>query len=440
MIRFRFPNPFSMRAEEPRLPPFDLERDPAGVVRELRDLLENRLLPFWCTGIADRERGGYDIPGLAEGGSIDQSKRFLVFQARTVWFFAHLAESRYGGDEHLALARHGYDYLTGAMRDEAEGGYFWKIDRDSGRPLIPDKHLYGQSFALLAFARYAKASGDGGAAERAAELLRLIEATRDRRSGGYLESVDRAWNLLPPGDRSCIGLPCGIKSLNTHLHLLESYNAAWRVAPDGRTEERVAELANLLSTKCVRVPPGACPQMFTPEWEPISKRGRMRVSYGHDLELSWILLAAAADIPSIPRRETLAAATALAGHALEHGFDRKRGGICESGRPGRPADRRDKIWWVQAEGLLAMLHLHRLTGESRYASAFSRLLSWIAGAQLNRETGHWHHRIDGRGRAHGYRAGEWKTAYHNGRALLDCLELLSSRGGQDAPDPGDGNR
>ena len=39
-------------------------------------------------------------------------------------------------------------------------------------------------------------------------------------------------------------------------------------------------------------------------------------------------------------------------YALDYGFDWSEGGFYESGPLGAPADRRDKIWWVQAEGLL----------------------------------------------------------------------------------------
>ena len=40
------------------------------------------------------------------------------------------------------------------------------------------------------------------------------------------------------------------------------------------------------------------------------------------------------------------------------------------------------------------------------------------------EHGDWHHWVDDRGRGTGDKSGEWKDPYHQGRALLDCLELV----------------
>ena len=38
--------------------------------------------------------------------------------------------------------------------------------------------------------------------------------------------------------------------------------------------------------------------------------------------------------------------------------------------------------------------------------------------------GDWHHWVDDRGQGTGDKSDEWKDPYHQGRALLECLELL----------------
>lgn len=235
------------------------------------------------------------------------------------------------------------------MWDTETGGFFWKGDSRSGRPANAEKHLYGQAFALLALSRYARASGDAHASDLAENLIELIETSHDEIDGGFHESLDRAWNPLPGGTISCIGLPAGVKSLNTHLHLLESYTCSYHMMPTARKELRIAELLQLLTGKVMHNPPGCCTDIFTSAWEPIRTGGEFRVSYGHDLELAWMLLAAR-DIGAPCEEKILSSATALSSDALEHGFDEKRGD--------------------------------------------------------------------------GYKAGEWKSAYHSGRALLDCLDRL----------------
>lgn len=89
-----------------------------------------------------------------------------------------------------------------------------------------------------------------------------------------------------------------------------------------------------------------------------------------------------------------------------------------------PADRREKIWWTQAEALIGALHLYRLTWEEVYFSCFTRTLDWILKYQADWKNGDWHACVKKNGRSSGDKAGAWKSPYHNGRAMIRCLELL----------------
>ncbi len=101
-----------------------------------------------------------------------------------------------------------------------------------------------------------------------------------------------------------------------------------------------------------------------------------------------------------------------------------RGAIYDSGRLRRRADATQKTWWVQAESLLSALFMHRRSGKEQYARLFNGLLEWIHDKQIDWEHGEWHRTIDPRGRPCGMKADQWKSAYHNGRAILQCLDLL----------------
>jgi mannobiose 2-epimerase len=111
-------------------------------------------------------------------------------------------------------------------------------------------------------------------------------------------------------------------------------------------------------------------------------------------------------------------------YALQYGYDHENGGFYDSGPFYAPADRREKIWWVQAEGLIAALQMYRLSGQEFYWNCFSRTLHWIVHQQADWARGDWYERIDGDGKAAGVKAGPWKSPYHNGRAMLQCLDLL----------------
>ncbi|HUV12467.1 MAG TPA: N-acyl-D-glucosamine 2-epimerase, partial [Acidobacteriota bacterium] len=66
----------------------------------------------------------------------------------------------------------------------------------------------------------------------------------------------------------------------------------------------------------------------------------------------------------------------------------------------------------------------QMTGEVRYWEVFRKTLSWIDQYQTDREGGGWYGVVLPDGRAQGDKANIWKTPYHNGRAVLECLRIL----------------
>lgn len=188
--------------------------------------------------------------------------------------------------------------------------------------------------------------------------------------------------------------------------------------------ERVIQLIFVNSNSVVRKNIGACTDKCLDNWKPLKGPSYDRVSYGHDVENVW-LLADACKTARLSGGLFLDLYRALFSYALQYGFDRKGGGFYDSGLLNAPADRREKVWWVQAEGLVAALQMFRLTGEEVYWNCFSRTLEWIVNHQADWEHGDWYERIDQVGRASGVKAGPWKSPYHNGRAMLHCLDLLA---------------
>jgi mannobiose 2-epimerase len=139
----------------------------------------------------------------------------------------------------------------------------------------------------------------------------------------------------------------------------------------------------------------------------------------------WVL-AEACKAAGLPNGPLLDLYRTLFHYALRYGCDHTQGGFYDSGFFKVPADRRDKIWWVQAEGLVCALSLYCLTGEKIYWECFSRTLDWITRYQADWQHGEWYMKIPAGGKPSGDKAGAWKSPYHNGRAMLQCLELLSS--------------
>jgi mannobiose 2-epimerase len=169
---------------------------------------------------------------------------------------------------------------------------------------------------------------------------------------------------------------------------------------------------------------GCCSDVHRENWRPLRRRDYRRVSYGHDLENIWLLMEASR-AAGRPAELLLDLYGRLFNYALRYGFDRERGGCYDSGPFGAPANQRQKTWWVQAETLIAALHMYRLTGEQVYWQCFSLTLDWIVNHQVDWQHGEWFETVDDDLRPSGTKAGFWKCPYHNTRAMLECLEMLA---------------
>jgi mannobiose 2-epimerase len=109
---------------------------------------------------------------------------------------------------------------------------------------------------------------------------------------------------------------------------------------------------------------------------------------------------------------------------LRYGLDREQGGFYRRGAFHRRANERTKVWWVQAEALIASLWMYEFTGQPLYWDTFLGTLDFIEKYQVDWENGEWHANVDPDGSVHGDKADIQKAAYHNGRAMIECLEAL----------------
>lgn len=413
-------------AVSPRRAGIDVPRRVGETAPLLRRMLFENCLPFWFPSCVDERLGGYSLSRDWRGRQIDgAATRSIVGQARMVWFFSRLVAGGHGGPEHLAAAAHGYRFLRDRMWDAEHGGFHWSVDVRSGRPVRDAKHLYGQAFALFALSRYAAVSGDLDAAALARIHAHLVRnAAHDPVHGGYFELFTRDWRPSTGMEHGYLSeVPAGTKRYNTHLHWFEALLEYADLSGGEEARPWLSELVDILTDRVVRRDHAACTDAHSPDWSPMPGL----VNYGHDVEAVWMLRDAERRT-GLVGAERLAAHRRLFGSALRHGWDARHGGFFWAGPPGRPATMRGKDWWVQAEGLVAALILHFETGDACYADCYLRMLDWIANIQVDWTCGEWHREIAVNGRPLGDKGDGWKNPYHNGRAMMICLEMLEAAG------------
>lgn len=406
----------------------------AAHISKLERNLKENIIPFWVSKSLDRQHGGYIINFGPQGEPKGPGTKMIVSQARTVWLFARLARAGYGGKQYLEAADLGYRFLKEKMWDHKHGGFYWEVDVTGNEKLKRRKHLYGQAFGLYALSEYYLASQKREVLDFAVRFFNLLEGkSHDRIYGGYLEFFNEDWTPAPGSEPPYMGGGTGaLKLMNTHLHLLEAMTTFYRASKLPLARERLLELIHIESNAVVRKQLGACTDKYERDWTPRLEGDYARVSYGHDLENIWLLMDAcnAAGVSNYPFLDLY---KTLFEYSLQYGYDREKGGFYDSGLFSQPADRVNKIWWVQAEALVSALYMARLTGDARYLAVFERTYDFVDKYQVDWKHGEWHATVTPEGQGLGDKAQMWKAGYHNGRAMIECLEILKSTKSEIAP-------
>ena len=384
---------------------------------DLERLLVENVIPFWPRVVDDA--GGFHLRHDIRGEPLPAPTRFLVGQARLTWWFARLARSRWGAPADRDRARHGLRFLVERLWDDEHGGFFWAVPAAGGPPAARDKEALAQAYGLFALTEMAR--DDAEAAALTAEAWRRFDdGCHDDEHGGWVEVRAADWSPMAGRPGPFTAEPAA-KTLGVQLHVLEALSP-YVATLDRSAADRLLELLLVLSVTMGRTPERPGHGRFRADWQPAP--GYVMRQYGHDVELLWTLEEAWTVLGLPPAgldpllRDTL-------DDVLRFGHDHRRGGFFWSGYAGRTAHKTEKEYWTQAEGLVAALRLYRRSGDPRYGRCYLGTLEWIVRHQADWEHGDWHHWVDDRGRGSGDKSGEWKDPYHQGRALVECLELRS---------------
>jgi len=381
--------------------------------RELRE----DILPYWAVHALDDTHGGFVGAVSGEGVPDLRAGKGGVLNARILWSYA-AAFRRFREPMYRDLADRAYVYLLAHFWDPDHGGLYWEVDH-LGAPLDGRKQTYGQAFGIYGLAEYFRATGTREALDRAIELFELIEAWAfDQRAGGYWEARGRDWKPIDDIRLSDTDMNVPF-SMNTHLHVLEAYATLAEVWDDPRPRDRLRLLLERFLGRIVDPTTAHQILFFDEEWR--SQSGR--VSYGHDIETSWLLCEAADVLAERElQRRVEAISLRMADAVLAEGFDHDRGGVYNDLEDGRLDT--DKDWWPQAEAVVGFLNAYRLSGRDEYLDAALRTWTFIDRHVVDHEFGEWHTTVtrDGEPDLALTKVGFWKCPYHNTRAMLEIAE------------------
>lgn len=399
--------------------------------QSVKNELFNDILPYWEKHSRDTENKGF-FGAIDNNNKSDAAcERSIVMTSRYLWTYSAVARAT-KDVKYLEMADFAFDVIKTKYWDKDNGGVFWSVMPD-GTPKVTKKQIYGEAFCCYGLSEYAAALKELRNSEASEEsmnyaldLYDLLEHyAYDSEFGGYVEARAINWSYTDDMILSEKDLNCP-KSMNTNLHVMEAYTNLYRtiavVFPDARSvrSEIGKSLAFLVrtTTDSILQKNYHLAMFFDMQWNPLEDE----VSYGHDIEASWLLWEAACELNDDElKTEIRDVVIKMAETAYSEGFDQTTG--CMENFTKNGQRNRNRVWWTQAESINGFYNAWQMTSEKKYEDACDLLWNWIQNYQLDKKNGEWWNEVDENGNPilSENKGGNWKTSYHNGRT---CLEIL----------------
>ena len=375
-----------------------------------RNQLLNDTLPFWFPRSLDEQYGGYLFMRERDGGLLDDDKAVWI-QGRAAWLLSTLYNTVEPKPEWLAGAKLGIDFLNKHCFD-TDGRMFFHVARD-GSPIRKRRYFFSETFAVIAMAAYAKASGDQDAAGQARALF-----------GKCIEYATTP-GLLPPkytGNRPAKGIGVPMIMINTAQQLRETVG-------DPRCDAWISKWIDEIETDFVKHDIRCVMEQVAPDGSIIDHIDGRTLTPGHAIEGAWFILHEARYRNNDPKLVELGCA--MLDYMWERGWDKEYGGILYYrdvfGKPVQEYWQDMKFWWPHNETIIATLLAYTLTGDQKYAG-WHRLVHEYAYSKFHdKKHGEWYGYLHRDGTiAQTAKGNLFKGPFHLPRQEWYCMQLLNT--------------
>ena len=375
---------------------------------QYRDELLESVLPFWLEHSIDEEYGGY-FSCLNRDGEVYDTDKFIWLQGREVWMFAMLYNQVEKRQEWLDCAIKGGEFLKKYGHDGDYNWYF-SLTRE-GKPIIQPYNIFSYTFAAMAFAQLAVATGSEEYATIAKRTFdRILEKRNDPKG---------VWNKAYPGTRNLKGFSLPMILCNMALEIEPMID---KELLDRTIEECLKEVMEVF----YRPELGLIVENVTAEGELADTFEGRLINPGHSLEAMWFIMNLGV---RLQRRELIDKAIEIALNTAEFGWDKEYGGIFyfmdRKGSPRVELEWDQKRWWVHIESMITMIKGYQLTGNEKCLEWFMRLHDYTWSHFKDMEHPEWFGYLNRRGEVLlPLKGGKWKGCFHVPRGLFQCWKIL----------------
>lgn len=381
--------------------------------RYKRELLEN-CLPFWLEHSQDKEYGGY-FSCLNRDGSVYDTDKFIWLQGREVWMFAMLYNNVEKNQQWLDCAIQGAEFLKKYGHDENWDFYF-SLDR-KGNPLVQPYNIFSNTFACMAFAQLAKATGNDEYAQIARRIFGRILERRSNPKG--------QWCKAYPGTRPMKDFALPMIICNMALEIED-------ILEDKSVLEQTIDTCLHEVFDVFYQPELGCmlENVSSVDGTPVDCFEGREINPGHDLEALWFMMNLGVRRGD---KALIEKCVEIALRVIERGWDKEFGGIYyfldAKGVPQQKLEWDQKLWWVHIESAIAMLKGYHLTGNEKCLEWFLKLDAYLWDNFKDKEYPEWFGYLNRRGEVLlPLKGGKWKGCFHVPRGLYQIWQLAEKCG------------
>lgn len=384
-------------------------------IQQLKSFYKNQLLndtvPFWFPKSIDKEFGGYLLMRDQDGSLLDDDKSVWI-QGRFAWLLATLYNTVERKQEWLDGAKAGVDFLRKYCFD-TDGRMFFHVTRD-GKPIRKRRYFFSETFAVMAFAAYAKASGDQEIAEEARNLFGKCIAY----ASGEITLPAKFENTRPAKG---LGVPMIL--INTAQQLRETIG-------DPRCDEWIAKWIQEIENDFVKDDLRCVMEQVSPDGKLIDHIDGRTFTPGHAIEGSWFILHEAKYRNNDPHLIDLGCS--ILNYMWERGWDKEQGGMFYFrdvyNKPVQEYWQDMKFWWPHNETIIATLLAYTVTKNEKYLQWHQMIHDYAYSRFHDKKYGEWFGYLHRDGTiAQTAKGNLFKGPFHLPRQEWYCAQLLQEK-------------
>ena len=372
--------------------------------------LLDRVLPFWLNNSIDKEYGGY-FSCVDRDGSVYDTDKFIWLQGREVWLFSMLCNKLGEKQEWMDAAIQGAEFLK-KYGHNGDYDFYFSLTRE-GKPLVEPYNIFSNTFACMAFAQLAKATGSEEYAEISRRIFKRILERRGNPKG--------KWSKAVPGTRPMKDFALPMIICNMALEVEDIINDPQQL--EKTIDECLHEVLDVFyqpDLGCMLENASSLDNSRLDCFE-----GR-EINPGHDLEALWFMMNL-----GIRRNDKalINKCVEISLSVIEIGWDKEYGGIFyfldSKGAPQQKLEWDQKLWWVHIESAIAMIKGYQLTGNKKCLEWFEKLDEYMWSRFKDPLHPEWFGYLNRRGEMLlPLKGGKWKGCFHVPRGLFEIWQIL----------------